>query len=61
MLRVSNLYLCVLSISTIINGGLAGKKPFEELHFKQSVFYILDIRQFNVLQRLGLAKHSFQN
>lgn len=38
MLGVGNLYLCALSVSFTINSGLSGEKPFEELHFKQSVF-----------------------
>ena len=32
MLGVGNLYLCVLSVSVTINGGLVGEIPFEELH-----------------------------
>ena len=33
MLGVSNLYLCVLSVSFTITDGLVGEIPFEELHF----------------------------
>ena len=43
MLGVSNLYLCVLSFSFTINGELVGEIPSEELHFNESVLYILDI------------------
>lgn len=48
MLGVSTLYLCVLSVSFTINGGLVGEIPFEELHFNYSVLYSLDIREFKV-------------
>ena len=54
MLGVCNLYLCLLSISFAINGELVGEIPFEELHFNQSVLYILDvidIREFKVSRR----------
>ena len=54
MLGVCTLYLCLLSISFTINGELVGEIPFEELHFNQSVLYILDvidIREFKVSRR----------
>lgn len=56
------MYLCVLSILFTINAGLVGEIPFEELHFSQNVLYILDIidiREFKVSRRRGLARHRF--
>ena len=37
MLGVSNLFLCVLSVSFTITDGLVGEIPFEELYFYYSV------------------------
>lgn len=41
MLGVGILYLCVVSVSFTINGGLVGEIPFEELYFNQGVLYSL--------------------
>ena len=33
MLEIVNLYLCILSVSLTIDGGIVGEAPFEKLHF----------------------------
>ena len=62
MLGVGNLYLCALSVSFTINSGLSGEKPFEELHFKQSVFIasiLLSLRTTARLGKIWLSKLTF--
>lgn len=41
MLGVGILYLCVVSVSFTINGGIVGEIPLEELYFNQGVLYSL--------------------